>query len=167
MSKRNKKSKGKKSRRGKQNIPGNHVQSPLEQLKRRLAKQDIFKNMDMVPSESLDMAKISDVLSDFIEPYKHLTNTEEQYRKLITIAIVAWNAASETPDQRAEMLEIVRKTMPDQQSIEDFDAIIAELIERKQIYFHKDKRLIVDYELIDEGKAYRLSVAAFVKAPKE
>ena len=37
---------------------------------------------------------MSDVLKDFIEPYKDMVDSDEAQRKLLTMAVLAWNAAS-------------------------------------------------------------------------
>ena len=40
-----------------------------------------------------DGIKMSDVLEEFVEPYLEFAETEEAYRKLLSVAVVAWNVA--------------------------------------------------------------------------
>ena len=47
------------------------------------------------------------------------------------VACAAWNATILHVEKRESMLADMRKTMPDQQSREDFTAIVKELMKRK------------------------------------
>ena len=82
-------------------------------------------------------------------------------RKLITTALVAWNAALLPEAERADHLANMAKALPEETHA-DFYAIVAEMIERKEKHFAQYDRTIVDYELVDRGDDYHLSVISIV-----
>ena len=43
-------------------------------------------------------------LEDFVEPYRDSADTYDAYRKLLSVALVAWNAALLPEDQRRAMI---------------------------------------------------------------
>jgi hypothetical protein len=103
--------------------------------------------------------KMSEVLKQFIEPYAEGATTEEHRRKLLSVAVVAWNASLFPPEKRGRMLDtIIDNTMP--YGAEDMKLVINELIRRKERYFSHITRLIVSYDLTMTKDGYHLSVAS-------
>ena len=49
--------------------------------------------------------KMSEVLEDFVEPYQELADTDDSFRKLLTLGMLAWNAALLPQDQRWAMID--------------------------------------------------------------
>ncbi len=138
----------------------------LDGLKRQLRESGLFKEHEIAfqPSEG---TKLSAVLLDFIEPHKKAATTTAAYQKLITLAVVAWNAAILTGTERKELIDITIKaivTSAGEEWRKDAENTIAMLVRRKERYFADDKRLIVDYRLTETKKEYRLSVASVVKS---
>ena len=76
-------------------------------------------------------------------------DTEEAYRKLLTIAIVAWNIALLPEGRQTEMID---KALAEglQSASNDVEMGLRELvfvlIARKQAYFSEDTRTIVDFK---------------------
>jgi arylsulfatase A-like enzyme len=101
--------------------------------------------------------KMSEVLRDFIEPYIEFADNAEAMRRLITVALVAWNTALLPKAEQAESLKQVSEALP-ADVVDDFYAIVAEMIERKNTLFAEYTRTILDYELTDTGDSYRISV---------
>lgn len=101
--------------------------------------------------------KMSEVLLDFIEPYRELADTTEAMHRLITIALVAWNTALLPKAEQAESLKQISKALP-ADVVDDFHAIVGEMIERKNKFFADYTRNILDYELADTGDSYHISV---------
>lgn len=138
----------------------------IDGLKRQLQASGLFKEREIVtqPSEG---AKLSAVLLDFIEPYKKAARTTEAYRKLITLAVVAWNAALLTGAERQELIDITIKaivTSAGEEWRKDAENIIAMLMRRKEQHFADDKRFIVDYRVTETEREYHLAVASVVKS---
>ena len=131
----------------------------LESWKRRLEKGPLRgKEIAFGPSGDVSM---SDVLLDFIEPFRGLADTNEAMHRLITIALIAWNGALKPEDERQAFIQEMMGAMPaDDELREDFVEIVHALIERKQKHFSEYNRMIIDYELTDRGKDYHLSVVS-------
>lgn len=124
-------------------------------LRRRVQRQ--FPNQKLVSGESLGGVKMSEVLEEFIAPYRDIANTEAALRKLLVTAVVAWNSALFPVEEGKTHLEKVLEALPEEVRA-DGRAIISNLIERKKRYFSKYKRMIIDYEVTDTGKDYHLVV---------
>lgn len=105
--------------------------------------------------------KMSGVLLDFIEPYREFADTTEDMHRLITTALVAWNTALLPEAEQAESLKQISKAFPTE-AVEDFYAIVGEMIERKNKFFADYTRHILDYELTDTGDSYHVAVISNV-----
>ncbi|MBC8462076.1 MAG: hypothetical protein H8D67_29255 [Deltaproteobacteria bacterium] len=58
----------------------------------KLKQRGLLKEKEILYQPSGEV-KMSEVIMDFIEPYREYANTYEAHRKLITLALLAWNAA--------------------------------------------------------------------------
>lgn len=65
---------------------------PRFRLMDRVAKKGFLQGRKVVFQPSGEV-KMSEVLLEFVEPYKQFAQTEEAYRKMLTLAVVAWNAS--------------------------------------------------------------------------
>ena len=101
--------------------------------------------------------KMSEVLLDFIEPYKQFADTTDEMHRLISTALVAWNTALLPEAQQKQSLQNIAQTLP-ADAIEDFYAIVEEMMERKNKYFAQYTRYILDYELTGRGGSYQIYV---------
>ncbi|MDH7486646.1 MAG: hypothetical protein QHJ81_10280 [Anaerolineae bacterium] len=107
---------------------------------------------------------MSKVLWRFIEPYREFADTEEALRKLLTLAILAWDAALLPKEERPHMIDKVFQTLPPDEELRiGLRGIVDELIERKERYFSQYKRSIIDFELQDRGRDYNLIVVSFLE----
>jgi hypothetical protein len=149
-----KQKKQKKQQRKQRSAP---AMLPGSQMRRRLQEMgvDNYKMVQAPPGA----AKMSDVLMDFIEPYKPYADTTDAMHRLIITAIVAWNTALEPPEKHAELLQSFIKTLPPD-AVEDFEAIVREMIERKNKHFAQHTRQIVNYELTEMDDSYHIFVAS-------
>lgn len=108
-------------------------------------------------------AKMSEVLEDFIAPYKQQADSEEAMQKLLTVAVVAWNASFFSESEQQEQIEtMLAEGMPgaSEQLKTEFKDIVNQFISRKKRYFSEYKRLIIDFDLKKIGGKYHLSVAS-------
>jgi hypothetical protein len=106
---------------------------------------------------------MSEVLEEFVEPYWELSETKMATIRLLTSATVTWNMALFSPLEQQKMMDQVLTdeiVEGDQQLKAEIQELIQELIERKNRYFSQYKRMIVDFELKDQGNDYYLSVAS-------
>ncbi len=116
------------------------------QLRKKMGRSSFLPGDTTIIYDLPGAAKMSEVLLEFVEPYMESAPTEDALRKLLTLAIVAWNAALIPP---AEREALIRKTEdglpPDMRS--DFRAILEPMILRKQQLFSDNRRAIIEYEL--------------------
>ncbi len=135
----------------------------FEVLKERIRSDRLFEaqGLEMRPTSG---EKMSEVLFRFIEPYWGFAEGKEDYEKLLTIAMIAWNTALLPEGEREEFLN--EKVKPVLSSLgrgflQDFKAIVESLIRRKERFFSDNRRFIVDYVLSEvRGNRYHLSVAS-------
>jgi len=136
-------------------------QEILHSFKHRL-KHGLLQGHKVV-IEPKGVTKMSEVLEAFIEPYIHVADTDDAYRKLLSLAVLAWNVSLLPQEQQEQMIEdMIEASMPSATRREkrDFGETVAEFIERKRTYFAEHRRMILDFELTDTGKTYHLSVVA-------
>ena len=100
----------------------------------------------MIVGPTSDGIKMSDVLEEFVEPYRQFAETEDAYRKLLTAAIVAWNVTLFAEKDRPSRLDQLLLTLPEDVR-EDGRQIIEELMVRKQRFFSQHRRMIIDFEV--------------------
>ena len=139
-------------------------QERLRGFKQRLEK-DLLRGHKVVV-EPRGVTKMSEVLKAFVEPYLALADTEDAYRKLLTLAVVAWNASFLTEEEQSEMVDdITSEAMPaaTREEREDLRELVSTLVERKGAYFSEYRRRIIDFELTDMGKDYHLSVVSIME----
>jgi hypothetical protein len=85
--------------------------------------------------------------------------SEEDYRKLLSAALAAWNAALlPLRDRRAMVDSIVEKAIP--AAVDDAKLVIGELIRRKDRFFPEIKRVMLSYELTMTRDGAHVSVAS-------
>jgi predicted Co/Zn/Cd cation transporter (cation efflux family) len=133
-------------------------------LKQRVQRQ--FPNKKVQVVEAHDGVKMSEVLKAFVAPFRHLAETEEEFLKLVAIAVAAWNISLLPAKEREASIQELLEALP-QDAREDAEAIIGELVEWKEEYFAQHKRIIIDYEVTDMGQDYQLTVISIVDESQE
>ncbi|HEY5575006.1 MAG TPA: hypothetical protein VIK64_18445 [Anaerolineales bacterium] len=153
----------KKRRRRRKNNPD------LNELMLQLRETGLFKE-GRVDFPSSEDAKISATLLEFIAPFRKSAPTDEAYRRLIALAIIAWNAAILPEIGRKELIDTTVNsivTSAGEEWREEAENSLKMLIKHKERYFADDKRFILDYRLTDTGNEYRLSVASVAVSEDE
>jgi hypothetical protein len=127
----------------------------------KLEKRGLLKGRKIL-YEPEGYEKLSAVMWDFIEPYRNYATTNEALRKIITLAILAWNASMLPDDKAKDMVEKIVDNQPLSKSDHDMMiSVVKNLIERKKKYFAQYTRDILDYELIETEDEFRLSIVSF------
>lgn len=113
--------------------------------------------------------RMSEVMPRFVQPFEQYADGEDAYRRLLTLGMVAWNAALAPESQREEMVdkllrEAVHKVGPGEQvnDQEIASQVIEHLIERKTKHFAHYQRPIFDFMLEDTGDGYHLTVISAI-----
>ena len=133
----------------------------FKDLQKRI-KQGPYQNFELIPA-SYDQVKISTVIGEFVAPYVNYTDSEESYRKLLTLAVLAWNASFLPETEQQDMINrVFNEGLPAETTelITGLRDFVYQLINRKQAYFSKFKRSIIDFEVVDLGDRYHISVAS-------
>lgn len=107
--------------------------------------------------------KMSDVLGEFVKPYVDFVDGIESYRRLLTLAVLAWNAALAAEAQREAMVDqLLREGLRDagEEWLATGREIVGQLILRKQRFFAGYRRPILNFSLEDRGDHCYLTVAS-------
>jgi hypothetical protein len=109
--------------------------------------------------------KMSEVLDEFVEPFKDLfgSDTLEGHRKLLNLAVAAWNIALFPEDEQAQYIEELIEKGFKKLNAEDKKltrSLIQSMIDRKNSHFPGIKRAILSFELTDTGDGFHLNVAS-------
>lgn len=133
---------------------------PAERLRSRMVEMGLPepKRMTVTPHGK---EKMSEVILDFIAPYVPAAQSEQRYRALVSVGVVAWNASLFPPLERRQLLDsVIDKEMP--YSAEETKLVIEELVQRKERYFSGNKRMILSYDLTMTKEGSHLSVASSI-----
>jgi len=110
--------------------------------------------------KNMPTRKISEVLLEFAEPVTCMTQDDEHYEALLMLASICWNASFLSAEERRTIL----RDLVEQFRAEDalVRAVLQEtvlmLIERKELLYPDDRRLIMEHRSIGEGEDSRLQV---------
>ena len=136
------------------------------QLPRRLFKQPRGPKIppgSEVVYEPPGREKMSDVLEEFIEPYSDTADTDDAYENLLTLGMLAWNAALLPVDRRQAMIDETLEAGFSTASRSDqalAREIIETLIRRKLEHFAENQRAILSFKLSHTKDGLHLSVAS-------
>src|SRR5262245_24493007 len=104
----------------------------LQERKRQLPDSPFGPGAILVEPEGVE--KMSVVLERFVAPYRNLTTSEEAFRKLLNLAVLAWNAAL-LPEAKQDPVidEVLRDGLPPLPPAEQAGvrALVKEMIDRK------------------------------------
>jgi len=103
--------------------------------------------------------KMSEVLLEFVEPYSEEWRTAEEVKKLLSVALVAWNAALYSGSKREQLIQQILEVVPPEVRSE-MRAIIEKMIQRKVSHFASNRRMIVDYKVTMTREGPHLSVVS-------
>ena len=137
-----------------------------DQLPKRLFKRE--RGLAIPPGsrvvyEPVGPEKMSVVLENFIEPYRELADTEDGFRNLLDLGMLAWNAALLPEGERRAMIDKIlaaglsRASEADRAQARE---LIEALVRRKEEHFAANRRVIVSINVTDRGDDYYLSVAS-------
>ncbi len=143
-----------KSSDGSQNNSGSSI---LKNLMKEVKAKTGFTKTLVNPEGEIS---ISDAISKIIAPYRDTAQDYQSFQKLVMVACAAWNATILPVEKRESMLADMRKTMPDQQSREDFTAIVKELMKRKNRLYPKVNRMIVQFKVTNRKNDFHIAIAS-------
>ncbi|MBI3941715.1 MAG: hypothetical protein HY326_01775 [Chloroflexi bacterium] len=136
--------------------------SNLEILEQELRAKGMIQGDNFIVNPS-GAEKMSEVIMEFIEPYMEFATSLTQYKKMVELAIIAWNAAL-LPQKEIEILlkgTLKNLMLPGDEDMEkEFRSVVEDLIRRKQQYFAGNKRLIVSYRATETKDNFHLAIVS-------
>ncbi len=128
----------------------------VKSLVTELAKDTALDDSKIVV-EPAGETKMSEVLVEFIEPYLKYWKTERELEVLLSTAIIAWNATLVRGSERSSLIENTIKVTPPEIRA-DTSKIIEEMMQRKELKFAQNRRMIVNYKLTMSKKGPHVTV---------
>ena len=126
--------------------------------KQKRARQGLFGDTIIVATPP-GGEKMSAVLLEFLEPYSEQWRNEEEFRKLVNLAVAAWNAALFPDSERDKAIQEIVDTVPPEIRA-DLREILEGMIQRKITHFGGNKRAIINYEVTMRNAGPHLSVVS-------
>jgi hypothetical protein len=135
----------------------------MKKLQKKLEKSPWGGKVVQTVTNPEGVAKMSDVLEDFMEPFLEPGLTRAQLETAFGVGIVAWNIAIIPPERRQSVIDEVvqghtKKFTP--QDRQEFQELLNEMVDRKLALFTDNLRLIADFRLEGPGPSYQLLVAS-------
>ncbi len=104
--------------------------------------------------------KLSEAILEFAEPLMDKCETVVQQKRLIDLAILAWNISYLPKDQQEQEKEKIIKNLwrGDSEAQSFMKAMFDCLLERKEKYFAHEKRVIINYDVSELSDRLNLTV---------
>ena len=113
--------------------------------------------------EASSGVKMFEVLEDFVEPFAAEVEGLEEYRRLLCVGQLAWNAAlCSEPERGAMVREVLSSAMPDadRETLSAGRVLVETLIARKEQHFADLQRSILAFDLQDMSDGWYLNVVS-------
>ena len=152
------------SRKTKRRRQRKRKRKQYESLKSKVEQRPLPEDKIVIDPSGAE--RMSEVLLEFVEPYLEFADTEEAHQTLLMMAIMAWNASLYSDGEGQDMIDRVLQKATSAAPEElrtDLREIMSALIARRRRDFSEYTRAIVDFELTDTGKGYRLLVASTIE----
>lgn len=109
-------------------------------------------------------AKMSAIILDFARPLLALDPEREYFEEVVTLAIIAWNISLTLENMPERTLEsLMQEALGEEFMEEDNEELVGQikmLVRRRQKYFSKHKRLILDFQITESEDMFHLNVVS-------
>ncbi len=104
--------------------------------------------------------KMSEVLLDFAEPVLETFDHPEDFEAMITLATLCWNCSFlPANEQRKSLNNVINELVKSEPTARiEVEECIRILMERKKTVFANERRIITDFEVVEERDGSRLVV---------
>ena len=134
---------------------------------RRKSHSARYKVHLLRPKGSFPLRKMSEVILDFAEPLLNtIDDDDELFKDVISFAVICWNISFLPENEQKKMI----RSLVDEMAKSDYllrlsvKNDIRMLLNRKETFFADEKRMVVNYEIIEENGSRRLlAMSAFTK----
>lgn len=145
-----------KKRRLKNTLKAQTQNKLMNEMKEAMGKDIRFKTNEG--------EKMSDVLTDFIKPFRDDYNhSADQLKFLCQIAMVAWNETIDPrgrPDDLIEALSAHLSVNDANAFRNDLSLLLDDLMTRKKKHFAHNQRLMLGVEIVDLGDDFYIQVVS-------
>ena len=130
----------------------------MRKLRRSRGKQ--YEVEPLRPQQSFHAGKMSEVILDFAEPLLDALDDDELFENAINCAVACWNLSFlSEKKQKKLMLSMVNELgKSDQLTRFEFEDYVRMLLERKRVLFADEKRIVVNFKVVEEGNHHHLFV---------
>jgi hypothetical protein len=104
---------------------------------------------------------MSEILPDFVRPFADSVEDVDDFRRLLTLGTLAWNAALVPEPRRQQMIDdVLSKGLGKEKAAfhTPLNEMVSQLVARKLRYFAAYARPIVGFTVEDDGKGYYVQV---------
>jgi hypothetical protein len=144
-----------------------------ENKKRRLKRLQRKTGPGCSGGESLSfelpgIEKMSLVLEAFVKPYLAGLSDISEIRAIYVPGAAAWNAALLPEDQQQDSIEDMIQKMGriNREPQDQARAFLTNMIDRKQAQFAGNRRMVLSFDLRDNGSGYDLNVISSLPMPQ-
>ena len=129
----------------------------------RVKKSKHLSNFELIDNPP-GTEKMSQVILNFAEPMTDGLSDEDDdaFRNIIGLAISVWNASLLPDKEQEKTLEQIVEVVVDSDAVDltMLHYFIDALMKRKKKYFFKNKRFIIDYQIITSKRGRHLYVVS-------
>ena len=127
---------------------------------RRRSRSTQYEVEPLRPQQSFHARKMSEVILDFAEPLLDALDDDELFENAINCAVACWNL-SFLPEKKQKKLVLSMVNELDKSVLltrHEFEDCIRMLLERKRVLFADEKKIVVNYKIVEEEDHHRLLV---------
>ena len=141
--------------------------SPLQDMMAKMRADENFKKSKVVINPQGEV-KMSEVITTLLEPYRDMATTLAAYQNLVAVACIAWNTANMPKGEYAQKIGEAISALPgmDGETRVDMMNFMMELIQRKELLFPDNKRIIVNFKVTETRNNYHIAIASTLESPK-
>ena len=129
--------------------PADGEAESMRRIVQRAAQR--FPAIEATPTQPGE-ERMSEVLERFVDPYVRHARDDDDYRKLMSLAVGTWNVSLLPAQKQADFLASLTDILspPQRQNLRE---ILVGMIERKKRFFADNHRFILEHQLtIVDGK---------------
>jgi hypothetical protein len=118
---------------------------------RRMSRSTQYEVEPLRPQQSFPARKMSEVILDFAKPLLDAID-DELFENAIGCAVVCWNLSFLKEKRQQRQVRAIVKKVDKSALLTRFEAedCVRMLLERKRILFADEKRIVVNYKIVEE-----------------
>jgi len=130
---------------------------------RKLRRRSRGKQYEVEPlrqKQPFPVRKMSEVILDFAEPLLDAIDDDELFENAINCAVTCWNLSFLPEKRQQKLMRAMFNKLDKSGLLTRFEAedYVRMLLERKRILFADEKRIVVNYKIVEEEDHHHLYV---------